>query len=149
MLLKTKHFGEMEINEDSIISFDDGLLGFENIKQYTIILNPDKDIPFHWLQSVDEPNLAFVITNPFQFKQDYTFDIPDKVVDQLEIKDKEDVAVFSIAVVPENIEKMTINLRGPVIINSDKQKGKQLVLDSEEYTLKHHIFQPTMAEQIG
>ena len=149
MLLKTKHFGEIEINEESIITFDDGLLGFENIKQYTIILNPEKEIPFHWLQSVDDPNLAFVIANPFQFKQDYTFDIPDKVVDQLDIKEKEDVAVFSIAVVPEDLEKMTINLKGPIILNTNRQKGKQIVLDSEDFTHKYHIFQPTVAEQIG
>ncbi len=149
MLLKTKHFGEIEINKDQIITFEEGLMGFEDIKQYTIILNPETEVPFHWLQSVDEPNLAFVITNPFLFKKDYTFDIPDKVVEQLSIQDKEDVAVFSIAVVPENIENMTINLRGPVIINSAKQKGKQIILDSENFPLKYNIFQPTVADKIG
>jgi len=141
MLLNTKHFGEIEIEEDKIIMFQDGLLGFEDIKKYTIILNSDKDVPFHWLQAVDEPNLAFVITNPFLFKQDYSFDIPDKILEQLEILEKQDVAVFSIAVVPEEMEKMTINLRGPLVINVEKQKGKQLVLDGEGYDLKYYIFQ--------
>lgn len=148
MILNTKHFGEIEIKDDRIITFEEGLLGFEDIKRYTIILNPEDNIPFHWLQSVDEPNLAFVITNPFLFKEDYSFDIPDKVVDQLEIKDKEDVAVFSIAVVPENMEEMTINLRGPIIINSEQQKGKQIVLEGAEIPLKYHIFKPSVAKNM-
>lgn len=149
MLLNTKHFGEIKIDEDKTITFQDGLFGFEDIKRYTIILNTDKDVPFHWLQAVEEPSLAFVITSPFQFKEDYAFDIHDNVAEQLEIQEKEDVAVFSIAVVPEKIEKLTINLRAPLVINVRKRKGKQLVLDGDEYSLKHYIFQSAASSEIG
>ena len=149
MLLNTKHFGEIEIDEDKTITFQDGLLGFEGIKQYTIILNTDKDIPFHWLQAVDEPSLAFVITNPFQFKEEYAFDIQDKVIEQLEIQEQEDVAIFSIAVVPEKLENITINLRAPLVINVEKRKGRQLVLDGDGYSLKHFLFQPSTVSEIG
>jgi len=149
MLLNTKHFGEIEIDEDKAITFQEGLHGFEDIKKYIIILNTDKDIPFHWLQAVEEPDLAFVITNPFQFKEDYVFDIQDKVIEQLEIQDKEDVAIFSIAVVPEKLENLTINLRAPLIINVEKRKGRQFVLDGDEYSLKHYIFQSAATSEIG
>ena len=149
MILKTKHFGEIEVEEDKVILFLDGILGFEEVKKYTIIQNPNPEVPFHWLQSIDNPGLAFVITNPFLFKTDYAFDIPDKVLAHLGIVGKEDVAVFSIAVVPEELEKMTINLRGPIIINIEKQKGKQLVLDGEGYELKYHIFQTEAVSQTG
>lgn len=141
MKLTTRHFGEIEINENEIIDFPDGLLGFEDIKKYIIISNPDPQIPFEWLQSIDEPNLTFVITSPFLFKSDYEFDIPKNVVEKLEIEKTEDVMVYSIAVVPDNIKDMTINLRGPVIINMKKRRAKQIVLDNEEYSLKYKIFE--------
>ncbi|WZL73738.1 flagellar assembly protein FliW [Clostridiaceae bacterium 35-E11] len=149
MLLNTKHFGEIQIDENKILTFQEGLLGFEHIKQYTIIMNPDEEIPFHWLQAIDEPDLAFVITNPFLFKEDYAFDIPDKVIDQLQIEKQEDVMIFVIAVVPEELQKMTVNLRGPLVINVPAKKGKQMVLDGGGYSLKHKIFQEATEENIG
>ncbi|RKD23545.1 flagellar assembly factor FliW [Caminicella sporogenes DSM 14501] len=141
MKLITRHFGEIEIDESEIIDFPDGILGFEDVKKYVLINNPDPEVPFQWLQSVDEPSLAFVITNPFLFKSDYEFDIPQNVLKKLEIEETEDVAVYSIAVVPDDIKDMTINLRGPVIINVKKKKAKQIVLDKEEYSLKYKIFE--------
>ncbi len=141
MLLNTRHFGEIEIDENSIIQFDEGLLGFEHIKQYIIVENPDPELPFHWLQAVDEPWLAFVVTSPFLFKPDYAFDIPDQTTQQLEIEESEDATVYSIAVVPEDIKKMTINLSGPILINRVKKKGRQVVIDSSEYPTKFFVFQ--------
>ncbi len=147
MKINTRHFGQIEIHEDDIIGFSDGLLGFEDIKKYIIIPNPDPQVPFQWLQSVDNPELAFVITSPFLFTKDYEFDLPDKVIKTLEIGKPEDVMIYSIAVVPEDIKEMTINLRGPIIINLTNQKGKQIVLDNDKYNLKYNIFHDT--EQAG
>jgi len=140
MKLKTFHFGEIEINEEDIIVFPDGILGFEDIKQYIIIPNPDSEVPFQWLQSVDEPELAFVITSPFIFKPDYEFDLPEKVVKALEIEKPEDVMTYSLVVVPEDVKDMTMNLRGPIIINTSNRRAKQIVLDKEEYSLKYKLF---------
>jgi flagellar assembly factor FliW len=148
MLLNTKHFGEITVDENHILTFPEGLLGFESIKKYIFLSNPDPQIPFHWLQAIDDPNLAFVITNPFQFKKDYSFDIPEKVLRQFNIQKPEDILVYTIAVVPEDLQKMTINLRGPLIIHVGQKKGKQLILDGEEYSLKYYLFQPS-AEEIG
>lgn len=149
MIINTKQFGEMEIDEDKIITFEEGMLGFEDIKKYTVILNQDKDVPFNWLQAIDDSDLAFVITNPFLFKEDYEFDISDKVINELGIKKEEDVIIFSIAVVPKNLKKITINLRGPLIINIKNKKGKQIVLDQEKYKLKYYIFEETVKTNIG
>ncbi|QZY54318.1 flagellar assembly protein FliW [Crassaminicella profunda] len=149
MILTTKHFGEIEIDEEKIITFEEGILGFEDIKKYTVIVNPDKEVPFHWLQAVEYSDLAFVITNPFVFKKDYDFEIPEKVIEQLAIEKEEDVMIFSIAVVPEDMKKMTINLRGPLIMNIKNKKGKQIVLDTEKYSLKHCIFEEEVTENIG
>ncbi|MDK2919035.1 MAG: flagellar assembly factor FliW [Candidatus Petromonas sp.] len=141
MKINTRHFGEIEINENEIINFPDGLLGFEDIKKYILINSPDPEVPFQWLQSVDEPNLAFVVTSPFLFKSDYEFDIPQNVVEKLEIEKTEDVMIYSIAVVPDDIKDMTINLKGPIIINTKTNRAKQIVLEDDKYTLKYKIFE--------
>ena len=144
MILDTKHFGKIEIDESQIITFEKGLLGFESIKRYIFIRNENEDIPFHWLQAVDKPEPAFVITIPFLFKENYEFDIPKKIIEQLEIEKKDDIVVYSIAVVPDDIQKTTINLQGPLIINTNNKKGKQIILDREDYGLKYCIFKETV-----
>ncbi|KPU26430.1 flagellar assembly protein FliW [Caloranaerobacter sp. TR13] len=141
MILNTKHFGQIEIDENSIITFPDGLLAFEEQKRFVIINNPDEEIPFKWLQSIDNSDLAFVIINPFLFKKDYEFDIPQSVIDKLKIKEEKDVLVYSIVVVPEDITKMTANLVGPIIINLKNRLGKQIILEDKRYTTKHLILE--------
>jgi len=137
MKLNTRHFGEIEINDNDIVTFSNGLLAFEDQKRFIIIENPDKEVPFHWLQSIDDGDITFVIINPFIFKKDYEFDIPQSVTDKLGIEEEKDVSVYTIVVVPEDISKMTANLSGPIIINSIKKLGKQIILDDKRYTTKH------------
>ncbi len=139
--LNTKYFGKIEIEEERIITFPDGVPGFEDSKEFVIIENPEDDIPFNWLQSIDNPNLAFVIINPFIFKSDYDFEIPDLVVKRLKIVEQKDISVYTIVVVPEDINKMTANLSGPVIINVNKRLGKQIILDDNRYHTKHLILE--------
>lgn len=139
--LNTKYFGKIEIEEERIITFPDGVPGFEDSKEFVIIENPEDDIPFNWLQSIDNPNLAFVIINPFVFKSDYDFEIPDLVVKKLKIVEQKDISVYTIVVVPEDIDKMTANLSGPVIINVNKRLGKQIILDDKRYHTKHLILE--------
>ncbi|WP_026894436.1 flagellar assembly protein FliW [Clostridiisalibacter paucivorans] len=141
MELNTKYFGKIEIEEERIITFPDGVPGFEDSKEFVIIENPEDDIPFNWLQSIDNPNLAFVIINPFIFKSDYDFEIPDLVVKRLKIVEQKDISVYTIVVVPEDINKMTANLSGPVIINVNKRLGKQIILDDNRYHTKHLILE--------
>lgn len=146
MKLSTKHFGEIEIDEKSIINFTEGILGFDEQKRFIIIDNPEEEIPFKWLQSVDDTNLAFIIINPFLFKNDYEFDIPELAIQKLKIKEEKDIMVYSIVVIPEDITKMTANLLGPVIINIKEMLGKQIVLDDSRYTTKHFILEEAKAK---
>ncbi|WP_425448028.1 flagellar assembly protein FliW [Dethiothermospora halolimnae] len=140
MQLKTKHFGEITIEKEKIITFKNGLYGFEDQNRFTIIENNDKENPFQWLQSIDDSNLAFVVINPFIFKPDYDFDIPDSTVDKLEIEDPKDLLIYTIAVVPEDIKDVTVNLSGPIIINSKNKLGKQIIIEDKRYTTKYYIF---------
>lgn len=143
MKLETKHFGEIEINDDGIIVFEDGIPGFGHVKKYVMIKNPNPELPFNWLQGVDEPSLAFVVVNPFLFKEDYEFNIPQGIIEDLYIEDIQDVLISSIVTVPENIIDTTMNLKAPVIINTKSKKGKQLVLETDEYEIKYKIFKKT------
>lgn len=141
MLLNTRNFGEIQIEEEKILTFPDGIPGFEKLTKYIILQNPDEEIPFHWLQSVEDGDLAFVIVNPFIFRPDYDFEIPQNTIEKLNIQKPEDVHVFSIVIVPEDISKMTANLQAPLIINTNNNTGKQVILDNEDYPRKYYIFQ--------
>ncbi|WP_051003930.1 flagellar assembly protein FliW [Gottschalkia acidurici] len=132
---------EQEAIEDKKIKFIDGIPGFVEYKNYIIELNEDSENPFHKLQSVDEPELSFIIVNPFLFKEDYEFDIPKSAIERLEIRDKSDILVYSIVVVPEDYTKMTANLQAPIIINTKNMIGKQVILNENIYTTKHYILE--------
>jgi flagellar assembly factor FliW len=139
MLLHTKHFGEIEIEESGIIRFDEGLPGFENLKEFTLIGNGDETSPFKWMQCVNEPQVAFAIANPFMIVKDYDFELPDAEAARLGIKSQEDLAVYSIVVVPEDLTKISMNLKAPLIINSRTNKGEQIILDTDKYAVRHYI----------
>lgn len=148
MKLVTKHFGELNIDEDKIIEFPEGLPGFENEKEFIVINNEDEENPFQWLQSITNPNLAFVIVDPFSIFPDYDVIIPKSVQEKLKIESERDVAIYAIVVVPKDIRKMTVNLLGPIVINVREKIGKQVILDDARYSTKHYIFnQDTGVEQ--
>ncbi|MCF6461001.1 flagellar assembly protein FliW [Clostridium sp. Cult3] len=141
MKLNTKYFGAIEIREQNIIHFPEGILGFEDERQFVIINNEDEQNPFHWLQSVQNPELAFVIINPFFVYPNYDIVLPKSVQEKLKIRTEKDIAIYSIVVIPKDMEKMTTNLLGPIIININEKLGKQVILDDDRYTTKHYIFQ--------
>lgn len=140
MKLSTKHFGVLDVEEDKIITFPEGIPGFEEENKFIIINNEDEENPFQWLQSVNTMDLAFVIINPFYIFPDYDIIIPDSVQEKLGIESEKDVAIYSIVVVPEDLKKMTVNLLGPIVININKKIGKQVILEDSRYTTKHYIF---------
>jgi len=139
MVLKTKNFGNIEINEEDIISFKKGLPGFESYRRFAILHKVDDENPFKWLQSVDDGKVAFVIINPQFFKDHYEIKVDPNTSDELEIEDIKDVIVYSIVTIPEEVSKMTANLKAPVIINAKKNMGCQLVMDDERYGFRHLI----------
>jgi flagellar assembly factor FliW len=139
MLLTTKHFGEIEVTEGSIIRFDEGLPGFEHLKEFTLVGSGDETSPFKWLQCVNEPQMAFAIANPFMIVKDYDFELSDAEAVRLGIKSQEDLVVYSIVVVPEDLTKISMNLKAPLIINSRSNKGEQIILDTDKYAVRHYI----------
>lgn len=138
--IKTSRFGEIEKPESDIFHFPEGLLGFRLVRRFTIVENP-KPGPFIWLQAVDVPELAFVVTDPLLFKPDYVVRVQKQELESIKIADIENARVLVIVVVPHNVREMTANLQGPVVFNTKENLGKQLVLQGEEYTTKYRVFQ--------
>lgn len=138
MLLETRQFGPIEITEDDIIKFPKGILGFEELEQYVIIDHADSQ-PFRWLQCVDAPDLAFVVVNPVVFYPNYRVEVHAKEVADIGVNDPHDVEIMVVVTIPTQIEKMTVNLQGPILINAHNRTAKQLVLTNSEYSIQHSI----------
>ena len=139
MKIQSKAYGTVEVDESDIITFEQGLIGLEQYGQYAI-LNNRKTETLAWLQSLEEEHLAFVIIQPQFFKPDYKPEIRVSELAKLDIDDPADLIVFAIVVVPEDVTKMTANLKAPVIINTKNRKAKQLVLNDDKYLIKEPVF---------
>ncbi|NEU30257.1 flagellar assembly protein FliW [bacterium LRH843] len=140
MNIHTKYQGQIEINEDQVITFENGIPAFENETGF-VLLPFDEKTPFFVLQSTKSVEVAFIIVNPFQFVPGYQVKLPDATIEQLAIEKEEDVATFVMLTVREPFTETTANLQAPVIINVAKQKGKQLLMSDSSYTTRHSIFQ--------
>lgn len=138
MKIQTKFLGEVEVSENHIIEFKQGLPAFEEETEF-IIVPFDEGTPFYILQSIKSVDVSFLVVDPFTFFHDFKVKIPDASIEMLEIEKEEDVAIFVILTIHEPFTKTTANLQAPVIINAKKQKGKQLVLPESGYHTKHYI----------
>ena len=138
MKIKTKAFGEIEVSEKQKIHFVKGILGFEDINYY-YLLNNDDTSPFYWLQAENIPEIAFVIIDPIYVVSDYKLDIPSKELEDIEIKSKEEILLFSIVTIYEKAEDITVNLLGPIVINKLNKKGKQVINQDDSYKIKHPL----------
>ena len=138
MKIKTKPYGEIEVNEKQKIHFPDGLFGFEEVKQYFLL--DSKEGPFYWLQSAEHPELAFVLIDPRVFKNNYTLSVGDDDYRAIDAR-KGEAIDFAIVTVPEDPEKISANLMGPIIINRKSRKARQAISENDEYTVKHYIME--------
>lgn len=142
MKIETKYHGQVEISEEDIIQFEQGVPGFEDEQQFTILPLDDEKV-FYILQSTQTAPLGFIITNPFHFLKEYDFKIEENYVEQLQLENAKDAAVYVILTVAENFKDSTANLQAPVIVNLKNNKGKQIILTNTTYQTKQKLFQLT------
>lgn len=138
MDIQTKYLGLVSIDETAIIHFQNGIPGFNDERQFVVLELPGNPL-FQILQSVSTWNIAFILTNPHQFYQQYRFKLDDSTIEALSLQTEEDVAVFSIVTLKQPFETSTINLKAPLIINTQKKYGKQVILNDEDYPTKASI----------
>ena len=141
MVIKTKCFGEVDIADDKIITFDNGLLGFEEYKKYTILYDVEcQEDNISWLQSIDEPTLALPIISPLLVKPDYNPMVEDSLLAPIGDVTEDNMAIFLIMTVPQDITLMSANLKAPLVINADIKKGIQVIVENQDYPIKYKIY---------
>lgn len=143
MLVQTKHFGEVDLDENKVITFADGLIGFEDCKRYTILYNNEEgeNSTISWLQSLDAPELALPVISPLAVMADYNPVVEDEVLKPLGELTEENVIVLLTLSVPTDITKMSANLKAPLIINADTKKGCQIIAENPDYVIKYNIYE--------
>jgi flagellar assembly factor FliW len=135
--IKTSRFGVLEVEESRVIHFPEGLLGFPEQRRY-IILEHKPGSPFCWLQSLDSPDLAFVMASPLLVKEDYLESLSEKEKPFFHNESGDEVAVFSLVTIPQgDVGGMTINLTGPLVIDVGAKTGKQVILSESGYDHRH------------
>ena len=144
MQVKTTRFGVVDIADDKVITFPQGLLGFPDHRRYCL-LEPGDEACFFWLQSLDEPALAFVVTDPALFFKDYEVPIRAEQAESLNIDKIEDAQVF--VIVNKVGEMLTANLQGPLLIKSLILSGQQLVLADKRWATRHTLMQVGIEEK--
>jgi len=144
--LETLRFGLIEYKEKEIINFEKGLPGFEN-EHHFILIQPEEEQPYAFLQSTQTKELSFIIANPFLFYINYEFDLDEQSKEELNIGSIEDVMVWSILSIPDDFKKTTMNLKAPVIINAKNRKGKQVILNDNRYQIKYPLFTEKVKEE--
>lgn len=144
MILTTKHFGNIDIDETKLLTFEKGILGFENLTQFALLhdeaLSPEEESVFYWLQSVEDESIAFVLVNMVSLLPDYNPIVAKSEIDALGEYNEDTFTFYNIATIPENIKDMTVNLKAPIVINSKNRLGKQVICTNEEYTIRHYMF---------
>lgn len=151
MLVKTRHFGEIDLNEDKVLYFEQGILGFEDYKRYTLLYDEEGDQrpDISWLQSLDEASLAIPVISPFLVKSDYNPRVEDELLKPLGEITEDNAVILITVTVPADIEKISANLKAPFIINSDTRKGTQIIADNSEYEVKYYFYDQIKAVKEG
>ena len=138
--VNTLRFGEIEIDEEKIVHFEDGIPAFEEEHEFVIIPYDDES-PYVFLQSLATPDLAFLMTMPFVFFPEYEFELDDESQAKLGIEKQEEMLIYSLLTIPGGkVSDMTANLMAPVVINTTNMQARQIVLDKSRYTTKHRLF---------
>jgi len=138
MKVKTSRFGELDVNEEEILVFSEGLIGFAEKKRF-VLREHRPDSPFKWLQSLDDGDLAFIVIKTGDFMTDYQPTFPRSDLEALGLDSVDEAELYVTVVVPEDPGKMSANLLGPIVINTDSRKARQLIASGDKYTTCHYI----------
>ncbi|MFC1809773.1 flagellar assembly protein FliW, partial [Candidatus Omnitrophota bacterium] len=122
MKIKTSRFGEIEVDQEKVIHFPEGIIGFQDIKNYLLIGKKERMVM--WLQAIDNPEIAFIVVNPFLFEPSYNPKLSRQDLEFLKVTDVAGINILSIVVVPKNPQEMTANLLGPLVINTQEKMGR-------------------------
>jgi len=139
MIIKSDRFGEIRVDENNILYFASGLLAFESLTRFVLLDIAESPI-FKWLQPVENPEIAFLLVDPFTIKKGYCVELDDTLVNELGIEKQEDVLIYTTVTIPESgFKNATTNLIGPIIINWREKKGKQIIVEKGDIDIKYPL----------
>ncbi len=144
--VKSTRFGELEIEETKIINMPEGMIGFSE-RRFTLLSPPNG--PFHWLQSVDNPDLAFVVVDPKNCVIDYDVKLTAEEYRKLGLSWESEIVVFTLVTMDRNPLNVTINLLGPIILNPENMNAMQVVLENGKYSTRHPYFDAAVERKEG
>ncbi|KOR76289.1 flagellar assembly protein FliW [Paenibacillus solani] len=136
MIVETAQFGQIEVPDERIFSFEKGIPGFESHTRFAVI--ELQEGPFAYLQSLEDSHIALLITEPFMFYKDYEFDLPESVVEEMNIES--DLMIRNIVTLNVKPEQCTINLLAPLVFNIANKRGRQVILHSSDYKSRHPLW---------
>ncbi|HOV63301.1 MAG TPA: flagellar assembly protein FliW [Spirochaetia bacterium] len=147
MLIQSRPYGTIEVEERQQITFPEGLFGFEYLTKFVLLDASQK--PFYWLQSLEEPEIAFILIDPRTFMPFYTPDVFDADLEAVGINpgDEDALIIFSIVTVPEQQDRMSANLLGPIIINRKNHLGRQCISNNPRWKTRHYILDELKASR--
>lgn len=139
MVVNTTRFGSIEIAREDVLTFSEGLLGFNDLENFVLLDDPNDEI-FAWLQSCDEASIAFPVLEPELFEDNYSLKLSKTDLDSLQAKDTTGLRSFCIITIPEDPARMTANLKAPVVVNLEKRVARQCVLQDNKLEIREPIF---------
>ncbi len=151
MKINTKIFGEIEISEEKIITFENGIIGFPDLKRFALLHDEEQgdEAGIRFLQSFDEPAFAMPVMEPLMVKPDYDPEVEDELLTAVGNLTAENLIVLVTVTVPSDLKKMSVNLQGPIIINAEERRGCQLIVENNKYPVKFPIYDILQARKEG
>lgn len=151
MKAKTKLFGEIDIADDKLIVLERGMIGFPDLTHFALIFDEEKvrkETTIMWFQSMDEPALAFPVMDPHAVKEDYNPKVSNEIVAPLGDLTDENTYILVTVTVPQNIKDFSVNLKAPIVINTDNNRGVQLIVE-DDMPIKYKVYDVLQAKKAG
>ncbi len=149
MKADTRLFGTIEIADDKIITMEKGMIGFPNLNRFTLIYDKEKgqkSTSIMWLQSMDDTDIAFPVMIPHVVKEDYSPNVNEEIVAPLGELTEENTFLLVTVTVPKKVEDFSVNLKAPIVINLDTNKGVQLIVE-DDYPVKYKVYEVLKAKK--
>lgn len=139
LVIQTTRFGQVQFQADDLLTFSEGILGFADLKKFVLLDDPNDDI-FAWLQSCDEPAIAFPVLEPELFSENYKIALAKADLDVLKLQTAQGARVFCIITIPDDPTQMTANMKAPIVINVAQKLARQCVLQDNHLAIREPIF---------
>lgn len=143
MKANTRLFGTIDIADDKVITMEKGMIGFPELNHFALIFDEEKGqkpTSIMWLQSMDDPDIAFPVMNPHAVKEDYQPNVNEEIVAPLGELTADNAYILVTVTVPKKVEDFSVNLKAPIVINMDNKKGVQLIVE-DDYPVKYMIYE--------